>query len=348
MKHDPEEITFLHILAVLSIVIGIIYIILIGILDLDTVRIFQEDRSISLFKYSVIFWILLFTAQYFVHRKRKISFKVVGKDLLILVWCFYIYSIILENATYTYNNSDETSVKTEKLIITERDYKSSWRSSHKKGAFRQTTYYIYTDSKNKDLKRIIITSEEYSDLEIGDFVYVHYYKGKLGSAFTTLDIPTNSIEEDVVDAQVGIKVDNQKDVLIEIISHKHFLLKLTFLFLSLFVPIIIILLYIPVKKIDIAYKTFLPITFFPCLISYVLYLIAGWSAFITLMNSLWIGMWLTGFLAIEVYNLAIPQLIKLKNTIGNRGYYAVLTFVIICLCFSSFFLINYIMDIINR
>ncbi len=127
--------------------------------------------------------------QYFIPKRRRVSFKIVGNDLLALLWCFYIYSLILESAIYKYNNTDKNSIKTEKLAIIQRDYKLSWGSNHKRGSYTYMSYYIYTDSKSKDLKRIVVSDKQYSELKTKDFIYINYYKGKLGSAFTTLNVP---------------------------------------------------------------------------------------------------------------------------------------------------------------
>lgn len=344
MRQQPQEVTFLNMATALSILIGIIYLIILNTLDLDTIRIIRQDRSISgsLFKYSVIFWILLFIVQYFVPKRKKISFKIVGMDLLYLLWCFYIYSLILENAIYNYNNTDETSFKTEKLNVINRDSESI-RGRGSKGR-DYTAYYLDTDSKDESLKRISVSNNEYYNSEQRNILYVHYYKGKLGSTFITLDIPTNSIEENLV----YTKVDTEKEVLIEFMNPRHFPLFISCFLVTIFLPLAIILFYIPGHKIDIPYKTLLPIAFSPCLLSYILYLMLGWSAFVTVMTCIWLGMWSSGFLAVETRNLATNSISSIRKRIGNGGYYVLLTFLVICVCVFSFFWMDYLMDIFKN
>lgn len=331
---NRKKHNFLANLSLISPIIGIIYLVLKGLLGLEKIIVIKEDTAIqnAIWLGSSIVWLVFLIWHFSI--SKKISTKTIFNELPIVLLGFFIYTGIIINIVYTYNNQDKNLLTTDRLTIIGRD--SKVESSNVRGS-SSTVYYIITNSGDKALQRIGSTKPEFSSLPIGGSIYAEYYKGKLNSPYVLLKVPDRIIDKDLVDLE--------KKSFSEMIKYRHFLPLISLFLFQIFLFWFLILFWANKYFTKMSYKLLIILIFTPLLINFLIYLIEDWSESLLMLTFLWIGMASMYFLASKIYALIVSTIDKFKKAIGNIIYYTLLTLVtVVYIYVSNFVVLDYIMN----
>lgn len=325
---------FLINLAIISPLVGIIYLVIKGLLGLEKITVIKEDATIqnAIWICFSIIWIIAFSNHFYLSKNKSI--KTFFNDLTVVLLGFFIYTGIIINIVYTYNNQDKNLLTTDRLTIIGSDSKAE--NNNVRGSSIRV-YYIITNSGDKALQRIGSTKSEFSSLPIGGSIYAEYYKGKLNSSYVLLKMPDRIIDKDLVDLE--------KKSFSQMIKYRHFLPLVSLFLFQIFLFWFLILFWADKYFTKISYKTLGILILVPLFINFLLFLMDDWIGFLLVLTFLWIGMVSMYFLASKTYAIISFRVDKFRKMIGNIIYYSLL----IILTIAYFYFCNKIvMDYLTK